>query len=264
MSEPKGYVTAEYLECVAAEVREDKQHIFKLLRLQAGQRVLDVGCGPGTDTIPMATLVGVTGQVIGFDHDPDMIAEAQARARSAGVAERVQHQQGGATQLPFATGWFDAVRSERVLLHVPDRTTAFGEMVRVLRPGGWLVVADTDWGSLSIDSGTTDLERRLVRFKTEQTVHHGYSGRGLYTLFRQHQLTDLEIHLFGHYFTDYQTARYFTRLAHVEERALAAKAITAEELECWRADLDRRSATGSFFASVNIVCIAGRKTEGQT
>jgi ubiquinone/menaquinone biosynthesis C-methylase UbiE len=62
-----GYVSPEFLRVIRQISRARKQQVYTLLRVGVGSRVLDVGCGPGTDTIPLAQLVGPTGYVVGLD-----------------------------------------------------------------------------------------------------------------------------------------------------------------------------------------------------
>ena len=110
MTQSKGYVDPQYLAAMAERLKQTKDRSYSLMHVQPGQRVLDVGCGPGTDTIPLAHLVGSTGEVVGVDTDADMIAQASLSAASAGVASWVTHQQADAMALPFATASFDACR----------------------------------------------------------------------------------------------------------------------------------------------------------
>jgi ubiquinone/menaquinone biosynthesis C-methylase UbiE len=101
MSQQKGYVDPEYLDMIAEVVAKHKRRTYELMDITAGDAVLDVGCGPGTDTIPLAGLVGPTGRVVGVDFDPEMLAEADRRAAEASVDDRVEHRQADATALPF-------------------------------------------------------------------------------------------------------------------------------------------------------------------
>ena len=73
MSQPKGYVDPEFLRFIGNQFNHIKQRSYVLMQIQLGHKVLDLGCGPGTDTIPLAPLVGVNGQVIGADYDGAMI-----------------------------------------------------------------------------------------------------------------------------------------------------------------------------------------------
>ncbi len=86
-----GYVDSSYLDRHAQLLSAAKRRSYELMSVQAGQRVLDVGCGPGTDTLPLADVVGDSGQVYGVDFDPEMIEEANERAATAGIDGRVQH-----------------------------------------------------------------------------------------------------------------------------------------------------------------------------
>src|SRR5437868_14828994 len=113
MIQAKGYVYAENLQAWADRLSADKQRTYECMHLQPGDQVLDVGCGPGMDTLRLAQVVGPTGQVVGVDADAAMIAEANQRAAQAGVSAWCHHDQRDALALPFPTGAFTACRSER-------------------------------------------------------------------------------------------------------------------------------------------------------
>jgi ubiquinone/menaquinone biosynthesis C-methylase UbiE len=164
-SKPKGYVDTAYLQTTAELLNAFKQLTYERMRAQPGQKVLDVGCGPGTDTIPLAQCVGSSGRVIGVDYDAEMITEADQRALRAGVSSWVTHKRADAMALPFESNFFDACRSERLFQHLPDPAKVLSEMTRVTKSGGWVVVLDADWGTLSADASDTEIERRLMRAK---------------------------------------------------------------------------------------------------
>jgi ubiquinone/menaquinone biosynthesis C-methylase UbiE len=255
----KGYVDPEFLRVIGNQLNHIKQRSYALMQIQAGHKVLDLGCGPGTDTIPLAPFVGVNGQVIGADHDEAMIFEAVQYAEQAGVNTWVRHERVDAMSLPFETDYFDSCRSERLFQHLSNPAQALSEMTRVTKSGGWVVVLDTDWGSLSTDSDETDIERRLVRFLAESFVHNGYSGRKLYRLFKQQNLADITFEVFPVATSNYALARQATRAERNEQEALMAGAITSEEIHRWQADLEHADLEGNFFCSVNVVMLAGRK-----
>ena len=236
-----------------------KERSYALMHVQPGSRVLDLGCGPGTDTLALGRLVGPSGEVHGADHDAAMVAEANERAKAEGVDARVAHRQADARALPWPDGYFDASRSERMFQHLLEPARAFGEMVRVTRSGGWVVVLDGDWSTFTVDSDETALERRLVQFNAERMMNNPYSGRWLHRLFRSSGLQDIHIDVWPVFLTDYAVARRLMRLDQIEQEALAAGVIDADEARRWRESLQRAAQSG-FFVSVNGVTVAGRKT----
>lgn len=261
MTQPRGYVDPDYLQAAAELVQQEKQRTYSWMHPQTGHAVLDVGCGPGTDTMALASLVGPNGRVVGVDADAAMIAEAARRAEQAGCSAWCSHQQADAMALPWQTGTFDACRSERLFQHLPHPAGVLAEMARVTKPGGWVVVWDADWGTLSIDTPEVEIERRLVRVHAERLLDNGYAGRQLPRLFKRQQLADIAVEIRPLQFTNYALFRYLTLLDTVERDALAVGLITEEELHRWQQSLEQTEAEGTFFAHVNAVLVAGRNGE---
>ncbi|HEU5362284.1 MAG TPA: methyltransferase domain-containing protein [Gaiellaceae bacterium] len=110
-------------------------------RLAAGERVLDLGSGAGTDALVAAQMVGAGGHVTGIDMTAAMLAKARAAATEIGVTN-VEFVEGEAEELPFADASFDVVISNGVIDLVPDKDAVFAELHRVLAPGGRMQIAD--------------------------------------------------------------------------------------------------------------------------
>lgn len=246
-----------YLETAAQFLREEKQLTYATMHLQPGQRVLDVGCGPGVDTIALAELLGGSGSVDGIDADPAMVAAAEHRASAAGVHDRVHHRVADALALPFAAQTFDAVRSERLFQHLSDPRAALAEMLRVTRPGGWIVALDTDYSLFTVDSEQTDLERRLA-LAAAQSVPSGYVARKLYRMFTDQGLSDISVTVRPVALTKYAFARG-ALLDLIEPGALASGVVTEEQLHSWHAELEQADARNAFFACLNMILVSGCK-----
>jgi arsenite methyltransferase len=114
---------------------------FSLRRLEAGERVVDVGSGAGFDSFVAAELVGTTGRVIGVDMTPEMLEKSRTNVELLGI-DHVEFRDGLAEALPVEDGWADVVISNGVINLCADKRAAFDEIHRVLKPGGWLQFAD--------------------------------------------------------------------------------------------------------------------------
>jgi len=114
---------------------------FSIRRPTPGQRVLDAGCGCGTDSYVASSLVGPEGEVVGLDMTPEMLDVAREGLTSWPLGN-LSFREGDIQRLPFADGAFDLVISNGVLNLTPDKGAAFRELRRVLRTGGALVAAD--------------------------------------------------------------------------------------------------------------------------
>jgi len=109
--------------------------------ITAGMTVLDVGSGSGTDVVNAAARVGPDGRVFGVDMTDLMIEKARKNVSLAGL-NNVEIRAGNAESLPFPDNSIDVVTSNGVLNLVPDKRAAFGEIRRVLKPGGKIQISD--------------------------------------------------------------------------------------------------------------------------
>src|SRR3954453_6088840 len=107
-------------------------------KVSSKDRVLDVGCGTGVLARAVAARVAAPDQVTGLDINEGMLTVARR------IEPRIDWRHGDATELPFSDDTYDVVMSQFSLMYFPDRIGAVKEMVRVLKPGGRLVVAV--WG----------------------------------------------------------------------------------------------------------------------
>jgi arsenite methyltransferase len=133
-----------------------------------GERILDVGCGPGFYCAELLDDVGASGSVVGVDSSAAMLALAERRCAGRGNVELLE---AGATALPVEDGEFDAAISVQVQEYVEDVATGLRELHRALRPGGRALVFDIDWETLSIHSPARELTARVLRAWDEHLAH---------------------------------------------------------------------------------------------
>jgi SAM-dependent methyltransferase len=144
---------------------------YLLTHLTPGQRLLDVGSGPGTITADLASLVA-PGEVVALEVNDE--AAAATRAGAPGVDVRV----GDVHALPFADGEFDVVHAHQVLQHVADPVRALREMARVTRPGGVVAARDSDYATFAWWPRLPELDRWLELYDAAARANGGEPDAG--------------------------------------------------------------------------------------
>ena len=147
---------------------------YLLPHLRPGQRLLDVGCGPGSITADLALLVA-PGEAIGVDAAADVVAHAEEHARDLGI-ENLRFDVADLFALGFADASFDVIHLHQVLQHVEDPVAALVELRRVLDPEGVLAARDSDYGAFTWAPDDPVLDRWLELYLA-LTARNGHDAR---------------------------------------------------------------------------------------
>lgn len=131
---------------------------YLLPLLRPGMRLLDVGCGPATITIDLASVVA-PGAVVGVEPSAEVLQIARSNAVQAGAPDALSFEQGDVYRLPFENDSFDVVHAHQVLQHLSDPVAALVEMRRVCVPGGIVAVRDADYGAMAWFPAVAGLQR---------------------------------------------------------------------------------------------------------
>ena len=146
------------------------------LGLPAGSRGLDVGCGVGLYALWLAEAVGDAGRVLGIEPTEERAGAARDLVGGRLGAGRLEFRAGDATALDVESGSFDWLWCGDVLHHVVDTAAALGQFRRVVRPGGRVVVKESQVLSAMFLPGHPELERRIQLAELERTREEG-AGR---------------------------------------------------------------------------------------
>ncbi len=116
--------------------------VVELAKIKPGDKVLDVGCGTGNLTLTAKAYVGPAGSATGIDASPEMIERARKNSKHTGL--NAVFEIGLIEKIPYPAGSFDVVINRLMIHHLPDdlKRQGFAEIFRVLKPGGFLFVAD--------------------------------------------------------------------------------------------------------------------------
>ncbi len=238
------------------DVVEQRRETQRLLNLQSGESVLDIGSGPGLLAAEMANAVGPKGTVRGVDIAASMLAMANDRCDAM---PWVKFEEASATQLPFEDGAFDVVVVVQVLEYVDDFETALAEIYRVLRPGGRALVIDSDMGSLLFNTADHPRQTKILAAWNEHMAHPFLPRqlaprmRGAGFSLESCGVIPLLNTEFAPYFFSYPMAGLIA--AFVAGRG----GITEDEAQAWAGEQQELGEAGEYFYAMNRFYFLGEK-----
>jgi len=221
------------------------------LGLQAGERALDVGAGPGFLVAEMAEQVGPNGHVTGLDISDSMVALAQRRCAKEPIKSRTTIVKGDATALPFPDASFDVGVSTQVYEYVPDVAQALAELHRVLRPGGRALILDTDWDSVVWHSRDRARMQRILAAWNERFADP-YLPRTLASRLHDAGFELRSRDVLVLFNPEYDPATYSVSNGRImADFVIGRQGITPTEVEAWTCELEQLSREGDYFFSLN-------------
>jgi ubiquinone/menaquinone biosynthesis C-methylase UbiE len=249
---------AEQMEVVyrSRDVLRRRRLVYEALGARPGERVLDVGCGPGFYASELLDQVGAEGSVVALDASPQMLAVAAHRCEGR---PNVSFHQADATSLPVDDGGFDGAISVQVLEYVADVEAALGELHRALRPGGRVVLWDVDWATLSWHSRDPARMERALRAWDEHLVDPSLP-RTLASRVRAAGFEDVAME--GHAFAtaEFTPDAYGGSLLPLIAGYLATvDGFGPEEAAAWFAEQRELAERGEFYFACMQLCFTGTR-----
>lgn len=182
---------ANILELMNRFQEPEIRALLRELPLPLGSRGLDVGCGVGLYTLWLAEVVGPQGHVVALDTSPERVADTTQRIKTSPMAERISVRQGDGTVLDEPDQSVDWVWCSDVLHHIDAAVDALKAFRRVVRPGGTIIIKESQVLQALFLPGYLHLERQLQRaemeFQKAETGAHSFQERRQCTLTTMHQ-----------------------------------------------------------------------------
>jgi arsenite methyltransferase len=232
------------------DVVAQRQAVSNAIEVKPGERVLDIGSGPGFLAAEMAASAAPNGTVVGTDTSGSMLAIAAARIDSVSDVE-LRFEQADACSLPYADADFDVVVSTQVYEYVQDIAGALSELARVLRPGGRALVLDTDWDSIVWHSGDLLRMRRVMDAWGEHLVDP-HLPRRLIRLLDDAGLTVELCRVVPIVNVRSNNNTYSQGMVDlIADFVPGRQGLTEADVLAWRDDLNDLSHSGNYFFSLN-------------
>ena len=239
------------------DVVAQRGEFLRTLAPRSGERVLDVGCGPGFVARAIGEAVGPTGAVRAIDISEPLLAAAREHCADLPWVEVLE---GGATQLRFPDAHFDAVICTQVLEYVPQIGEALAQMHRVLKPGGRAVIVDTDWDSVVWNSPDRARMTRILD-AWEAHVADSHLPPKLANHLRAagfHVREQRVLPLFNPGYGENIFSAHLIGL--ISAFVVRRGGVTQAQADAWVADLKRAGERGEYFFSLNrYVFVAGKR-----
>jgi arsenite methyltransferase len=221
-----------------------------------GERILDVGCGPGFYCAELLDDVGPSGHVVGLDSSAAMLALAGRRLAGREGAEL---RESDATGLPVDDASFDGAISVQVQEYVADIGTSLAELHRVLRPGGRVLVFDIDWETLSINADDEDLTARVLKAWDEHLAHRSLP-RTLAARLRAAGFEDVRMEAHPFATATFDPDSYGAALVpFIGAFVPGREGLTEDDAERWVEEQRALGERGEFFFSITQFCFTARK-----
>ena len=229
--------------------------VREALGASPGEKILDVGCGPGFYCAELLAEVGPSGHVVGIDSSAAMLALA---ARRCAGHDNLQLLEAEAVGLPVEDASFDAVLSVQVQEYVGDVRAGLAELHRALRPGGRALVWDVDWATLSV-GGEPDLTARVLRAWDEHLAHPSLP-RALAPLLRSAGFEEVRMQAHPFATSEFDLDTYGAALVPFIGAFVAGRqGIEEAEAEAWVAEQRALGEREEFFFACTQFCFTARR-----
>jgi SAM-dependent methyltransferase len=238
------------------DVLRRRELVRAALGARAGDRVLDVGCGPGFYVTELLETVGREGSVVGVDASADMLAVAAQRAEGHG---NVTFHQADATSLPVPDASFERAVCVQVLEYVRDVPAALSQMHRALRPGGRLLVWDVDWATVSWHAIDRQLARRVLA-AWDKHLTYPCLPRTLAAQLRDAGFADVRMDAHAFATAELIADAYGGSLVPLLEQYVAEQGgMSQEEAKAWADEQRELGDRGEFFFAVTQFCFTATR-----
>jgi len=219
-------------------------------------KIADAGCGLGDTSFRLAKSCDNV-NIIGFDNSKLFIKNAinTLNSQHKDLADRITFEEGDIFKLKYPDATFDVIICERVLQHLEAFEDALTELLRILKPGGRLVVQDPCWTTLSFSGPSENICAKL-QTNVLNVIRNPRIGIQMPIILKRRGLTNVRVHPVAWYCDRLEDCCVWNPETTLLE---SNKLWTVEEGKLWWQEVIEANSKGYFYASLSIFCTLGHK-----
>lgn len=223
--------------------------LCRILNPIQGEHILEVGCGSGLMCRLIAPFVSPKGHITGIDLNPEVIQFARKYASQENLSSLITFEVGDAEAIPYSNNSFHGAFAARLLLYIQNPQKVIRELIRVVRPGGRIVLMDWDFETVVVDHLNRELTRRILQWRTDHKDGNNWSGRQLFRLMKSQGLSTVKVYPVIT-MAKSENNSLTQSLRHGALGAFDNKVINQEEYKAWLTEFEILLRDRLFFASI--------------
>lgn len=233
------------------QIVAQRRRLREIIAARPGESGLDVGCGVAYLACELAKEVTPGGRIAAIDNSRDAVDASKVRIANGELNGLVDVRGGDAAHLDFPDNAFDFIVGAQVYCYVPDISQALREAARVLRPGGRLVILDTDWDMWTWASADPALTRRMIAARASVQFAHAHLPRELPRMIQAAALRLVDTHAFSIIESRYDAGSFGAGTIASTRDAALKHGIAPADVARWVEDMESRRSEGEWFFCLN-------------
>lgn len=234
-----------------------RKQIYNKIKVNAGEEILEIGCGLGRTVREIAALTNNSCKVTGIDKSAVLLNESIRRSDM--TKDNIHFQQGDAASLDFANDTFAFACAERVLMHIPEPKKVLSEMTRVLKKGGTLAIIEPDLASVEIYPDYNNVSSQLAKQWCSYT-ESPMIGKQLLGYFHELELTNIEVSITPVIINNFEEFEQIRSLTKLVTALQGNHIISQNDADVYLKGLSEASKKGQFLYYVNVYAVTGQKS----
>jgi arsenite methyltransferase len=228
-----------------------RKKYFEVFAIAPGELILDLGTGTAANAMALVQHLAGNCQIIGVDTSVSMLAIGEKNLQAFQFPGRIQLQQNDGHDLPFSDNYFDSCMIIQVLEYSKEPVRMLQEARRVLKPGGKLLVVDTDWDTLTWNSVERDQTRRIVLDWSDHEAD-GWQGRKIQEYLRRAGFQNFRHEVYVINESSFKETDYSSLMTRiVADYLIRAEKMDKQTVERWIDGLRVQDRKGYFYFSLN-------------